>query len=149
MSAEIKCPNCGHQFEPTDLIREEIQREANAKAEEWKKKKEKDFADEKQKLQQQLEEAIRKSVSEDYETRFRLLDQSNKENEEKLRLARQQQLEFLKKERELKTKEAELELAVQKKLQEERDKLTAEIRKLEEQRIATKETEYQLRLKEM
>ena len=41
MPTEIKCPNCGHEFEPTDLIRDEIQKEVNSKAEEWKKKKEK------------------------------------------------------------------------------------------------------------
>jgi hypothetical protein len=38
---------------------------------------------------------------------------------------------------------------VQKKLQEEREKLSGEIRKLEEQRIAARETEFQLRMKEM
>ena len=27
MSTEIKCPNCGHEFEPTDSIREEVQKE--------------------------------------------------------------------------------------------------------------------------
>ena len=69
--------------------------------------------------------------------------------EEKLKEARQQQVEFLRKEQELKNKEAELELSVQKKLQEEREKLSTEIRKLEEQRISAKETEFQLRLKEM
>ena len=34
MATEIKCPNCGHEFEPTDLIRDEIQKEVNSKAEE-------------------------------------------------------------------------------------------------------------------
>jgi hypothetical protein len=137
MTTEIKCPKCGHEFEPGDSIREEIQKEVNAKAEEWKRKKEKE-----------LEENLRKNISTDFETKLRLLEQNNKENEEKLKQARQQQLEFLKKEQELKNKEAELELSVQKKLQEERDKLANEIRKLEEQRIVAKETEFQLRLKE-
>ncbi|MFZ9388435.1 MAG: DUF2130 domain-containing protein, partial [Chitinophagaceae bacterium] len=69
--------------------------------------------------------------------------------ETKLKQAREQQVEFLKREQELKNKEAELELSVQQKLQQEREKLAVEIRKLEEQRIAAKETEFQLRLKEM
>jgi len=25
MATEIKCPECGHEFEPTDFIRDEIQ----------------------------------------------------------------------------------------------------------------------------
>jgi hypothetical protein len=138
MSAVIKCPKCGNEFEPNESIRDEIQKEVNQKAEEWKRKKEKE-----------LEESLRKNISSDFETKLRLLEQNNKDNEEKLKQARQQQLDFLKKEQELKNKEAELELSVQKKLQEEREKLSGEIRKLEEQRIVARETEFQLRMKEM
>jgi hypothetical protein len=120
---------------------------------EWQRKKEEAFnsqmAEERKKIQQDTEQAIRKKISSDFEIQLRQLEQNNKENEEKLKEARQQQVEFLRKEQELKTKEAELELSVQKKLQEEREKLSTEIRKLEEQRISAKETEFQLRLKEM
>ncbi len=153
MSTTIKCPQCGNEFEPTESIRQEIEKELNQKATEWQKRKNEEFQikieEEKIRLQQILEENIRKSISSDYENQLRLLQQSNKENEEKLKEARQQQVEFLKKEQELKTKEAELELSVQKKLQIERERLSVEIRKLEEQRIAAKETEFQLRMKEM
>lgn len=153
MSAEIKCPECGHQFEPNDAIREEVEKELRSKAADWQKKKNDEFQvkleEEKKRLQTALEESLRKNISADFENKLRLLEQNNKDNEEKLKQARQQQLEFLKKEQELKNKEAELELSVQKKLQEEREKLSVDIRKLEEQRIAAKETEFQLRLKEM
>ncbi len=153
MATEIKCPNCGHQFEPNESIREEIEKELRTKAADWQKKKNEEFQlkldDEKKRLQQSLEENIRKNVSADFENKLKLAEQNNKDNEEKLKQARQQQLEFLKKEQELKNKEAELELSVQKKLQEEREKLSVEIRKLEEQRINAKETEFQLRLKEL
>jgi hypothetical protein len=149
MPTDIKCPSCGHEFQPTDAIRDEIQKEANAKADEWKKKKEKEFTEEKIKLQQDLEETLRRSISSDFENQLRLLEKNNKENEEKLKQARQQQLEFLKKEQELKNKEAELEISLQKKLQAERETLSAEIRKLEEQRMAAKETENNLRMKEL
>lgn len=80
---------------------------------------------------------------------MRLLQEANKDNEDKLRTSRQKELEFLKKEQDLKNKEAELELSVQRQLQEERGKLSEEIRQLEEQKSASRETEYQLRLKEM
>lgn len=153
MATEIKCPNCGHGFEPTDSIRDEVQRELRTKMTEWQKQQQQKFdaqlLDEKKKTQQETEELIRKSISADFENKLRLLEQNNKDNEEKLKQARQQQLDFLKKEQELKNKEAELELSVQQKLQAEREKLTADIRKLEEQRIAARETEFQLRMKEM
>lgn len=153
MSTEIKCPHCGHEFEPTDSIREEVQRELRSKMSEWQKQQQQKFEtqllEEKKKTQQETEEQIRKSISADFEHKLKLAEQNNREYEEKLKQAREQQTEFLRKEQELKHKEAELELSVQKKLQEEREKLAGEIRKLEEQRIAAKETEFQLRLREM
>ena len=153
MITTIKCPNCGNEFEPNETLREEVKKELRDEMKEWKKKQEEAFiaqiGEERKRIQQETETIIRKAVSSDYENRLRLLDQNNKDNEEKLKLARQQQLEYLKKEQELKTKEEELELSVQKKVLAEREKLAEEIRKLEDQRIAAKETEFQLRLKEM
>jgi len=153
MATMIKCPKCGNEFEPNESIRDQIKKELNQKAIEWQKRKDEEFQlkmnEEKKRIQQQLEENIRRSISLDYENQLRLLSQTNKDNEEKLKEARQQQLELFKKEQELKNREAELELSVQKKLQLERERLSVEIRKLEEQRIATIETEYRLRMKEM
>ncbi len=149
MPSNIKCPECGHEFEPNDAIRDEVQRELRQKMMEWQHQKQNEFEAEKKKIQAETEEALRKHIASDFENQIRLLEQNNKDNEEKLRLARQQQLEILKKEQELKNKEAELEIEVQKKLHAEREKLAEDIRKLEEQRIAAKETEFQLRLKEM
>jgi hypothetical protein len=100
-------------------------------------------------MQQQFELNKRKTIAADFETKLRLLQQSNKEQEDKLVQARQKELEFLQKEQHLKNKEAELELSVQRKLQEERVKLSEELRKLEEQKTAARETEYQLRLREL
>lgn len=149
MPEQIKCPNCGHEFEPNDAIRDEVQKELRQKMLEWQNQKQKEFDIERTKIQKETEETLRKNIASDFENKLRLLEANNKDNEEKLKEARQQQLEILKKEQELKNKEAELEISVQKKLQEEREKLSTEIRKLEEQRIAAKETEFQLQLREL
>ncbi|MBS1609374.1 MAG: DUF2130 domain-containing protein [Bacteroidetes bacterium] len=178
MSTIIKCPNCAHEFPLEDALNDELkisiekekqelrqkmtdhlkkkEEEIARKEKDWQtqlQKKDSEFEEqikrEKEKLQQQLEQNLRKSIASDFENKLRLLEQNNKDNEEKLKEARQQQLEFLKKEQELKNKEAELELSVQKKLQTEREKLSDEIRKLEEQKAAAKETEMQLRMKEL
>ncbi|MDP4263336.1 MAG: DUF2130 domain-containing protein [Bacteroidota bacterium] len=153
MPTEIKCPNCGHPFEPNDAIREEVEKELRSKAADWQKKKNEEFQikleEERKRLQQTLEETLRKTISSDFENKLRLLEQNNKDNEEKLKQARQKELEFLKKEQELKNKEAELEINVQKQLQREREKLTEEIRKIEEQKTVNKEAEYQLKIKEL
>ena len=104
---------------------------------------------EKIKLQQQLEEQIRKSIAGDYENKLKFLEQRDQDNEEKLRQSRQRELEFLRKEAEMKTREQELEILLQKKLSEERERISEEIRKIEAQKNQVKETEYQLRLREM
>lgn len=153
MSTEIKCPSCGHLFEPNDAIREQVEAELRIKVADWQKKKNEEFLqkmeEEKKQFRETMEAGIRKSIAADYETQLKLAEQNNKDYEEKLKLARQQQVEFLKKEQDLKNKEAELELTLQKQLQEEREKLSLEIRKLEEQRMSAKETEFQLQLKEL
>ncbi len=153
MSTEIKCPSCGHSFAPNDAIREEVEKELRNKAAEWQKKKSEEFQlkleEEKKRLQESMEETTRKSIAAEFENKLTILEQANRTNEEKIKEARQQQLDFLRKEQELKLKEEELELSLQKKLQEEREKLSGDLRKLEEQRIAAKETEFQLRIKEM
>ncbi len=153
MATDIKCPNCGHQFEPNEAIREEVEKELRSKAADWQKKKNDEFQlkleEEKKKIQQFLEENIRKNISADFENKLKLAEQNNKDNEEKLKLARAKELEFLKKENELKAKEEELELSIQKKLNEERSKLSVEIRQLEEQKNAAKETDYQLKVKDL
>jgi hypothetical protein len=149
MTDNIKCPKCGHEFEPNDIIRDEIQKELRKKMEDWMRNKEKEFAGEKIKLQQDLEENLRKKILADYDNKLRLLEQDNKDSQEKLKEARQKEAEFLRKEMDLKNKEAEIEINIQKQLQREREKLSDEIRKIEEQRIIAKETEYQLRQKEM
>jgi len=153
MATEIKCPNCGHQFEPNDAIREEVEKELRSKAADWQKKKNEEFQlkleEERKRMQQSMEENIRKNLTADFENKLHLLEQSNKDNEEKLKLARQKELEYLKKEQELKNKEDELEITVQKKLQQEREKLSEDLRKIEEQKVAARESEFQLRLKEL
>ena len=153
MATEIKCPNCGHLFEPNDAIRDEVEKELRTKAADWQKKKNEEFMikleEEKKIIQQTLESNIRRTISSDFENKLRMLEQNNKDNEEKLKLSRQKELEFLQKEQQLKNKEEEIEITVQKLLHKDREKLSEDIRKIEEQKIAAKETEYQMRLKEL
>ncbi len=123
----------------------EFQQQAQAVATEYTQK----LQEEKIKLQQSLEINLRKSIGADFENQLNLLTQNNKDNEEKLKLARQKELEFLQKEQALQTREAELELSVQRKLQEERTRLSEDLRKQEEEKTAIREIEHQLKRKEL
>lgn len=178
MANDIKCPNCGHVFDVENVLAADIEQrykqefqdklqkslskvedekkklEADQLQFEEKKKKENElFAQklqqEKQKLETEIQEQLRKSISSDYENRLKLLQQADADKEIKLIEARKKELDFLQKEQQLKNKEAELELTLQKKLQEERTLITEQVRNLEAEKNSQKETAYQLKLKEM
>lgn len=177
MSTTIICPNCRNEFEPQAAIAEVIAREFDEKLLleknklsnefqklqtilekerkefEEKKKIENDlFADrlqkEKVKLQTEIQEQMTKSIAGEFENKMKLLQDSNRNNEEKLRIARQTEIEFLKKEQAIKDKEANLELQLHKMLQEERTLITERIRKQELEKNSLKENELHMKLKE-
>src|SRR5436190_10959483 len=127
MANNIKCPNCGNVFDVENVLAADIEIkyqqqyqerlnqslgkiEADKKRleveqqqfEEKKKRENELFAQklqqEKLKLETEIQEQLRKSISSDYENRMRLLEDSNKDNEEKLKEARKKELDFLQKE---------------------------------------------------
>ena len=145
----IKCPQCNYEFQPNEAIRAEVETQLRAKMNDWKRKKDDEYQKlldkkdeeaqkqllaERKKVQEQIEAQIKKKLEGDYETQMKMLQEQNAEHEEKLKEAREKELAFLKKERELKDKEQELEIQLQKKLQEEADKLSDQIRKQEEEK---------------
>lgn len=107
------------------------------------------LAEEKKLLRETMEEDLRKRIASDFENKLRMADEANKENEERLKLARARELDFLRKEQEMKKMEEELELQVQRKLQEQRMEMTEQIRKQEAEKNSIRETEHQLRVKEL
>ncbi len=164
MPTDIKCPNCGHSFPMEDAVAEEYKKDLRDRMQTFMRDKEREFQkkteqqdalfagkldEERRRIQTATEQTLRKSITSDFENKLRMLEDANKDNEEKLRTSRQKELEFLKKEQDLKNKEAELELSVQRLVQEERIRLSEEIRQLESQKTAAKETDYQMKLKEL
>ena len=178
MANNIKCPNCGHVFDVENVLAADIEQkfqqlyktklnESLQKVEEdkkrldterlqfdEKKKKENEiFAtklqQEKLRLETEIQEQVTKSIAADFENKLRILQNNNNDNEEKLKEARKKEFEFLQKEQELKNKEAELDITIQKKLQAERTILGEQIRHQESEKNSLKETAYLLKLKEM
>jgi hypothetical protein len=178
MESLIKCPNCSHEFAPREAIAQALEKEYQDKLNrdrqklteqfssqqkllqqqqmEFEKKKEREnelFAErinkEKIKLENELQEKLRRSISTDFENQLKLLQQANFDNEEKLRSARQKELEFLKKEKELKMQAEEMEIQLEKKLAAERELLIEQIRKQEREKNEIKETEHSLKFKEL
>ena len=178
MATLITCPNCKNEFAPEDAIAKSLEKEYEVKLnadrqkllkqfsdqqkiledqqKDFEKKKEKEnelfterLQKEKQKIEVETQERLRKSISVDFENQLRILKETNVDNEEKLKSARQKELEFLKKVQELKNKEEEMEIALQKRLSEERATLSDLIRKQELEKNIIKETENTLKFKEI
>ncbi len=167
MSTEVKCPSCGHSFPLEEAIGKEYEQELRDKMITWQKKKDEEFQkkEEEFKIQQkdlalkyeqqfaqeklQLEEGVRKSIASDFENKLTFLENTNKENQEKLKLAGQKELDFIKKEQDLKIRAEEMELEIQRKMQAERNQIVDQIKKQEIEKNLLKETEHQLRVKEL
>ncbi|TSD67999.1 DUF2130 domain-containing protein [Inquilinus sp. KBS0705] len=107
------------------------------------------LSDEKKQLQLTLEENLRKAIATDFENQLTMLQKSVNDSAEKLKESRQKELEFLQREQSLKQKEEEMEVALQRKLQEQRAEIAEQIRKQEIEKYSIKDTEHQLKVKEM
>ncbi|MFL5789717.1 MAG: DUF2130 domain-containing protein [Flavisolibacter sp.] len=178
MPTNIKCPNCATEFDVQDVLSADVEQkfrleyenklqqsfaqlnlekknleDRQKQFEETRKKENEIFQQklqqEKQKMESDIQQQMRKSIGEDYENQLRMLKENMQENEEKLKGARLKELEFLRKEQELKNKEQEIEINIQKRLLEERDFLAQQIRKEEVERVLIRETEFQLKVKEL
>lgn len=167
MSTEVKCPSCGHSFPLEEVIGKEYEQELRDKMIAWQKKKDEEYLkkEEEFKIQQKelaaryeqqfaqekskIEEGLRQAIAVDFENKLSFLENANKENQEKLKLAGQKELEFIRKEQELKIRAEEMELEVQRKMQNERNLLIEQIKKQEIEKNLLKETEHQLRVKEL
>ena len=131
---------------------EELQREIKEhlkKLQSQEQAFEQKLIEEKKNLQQSLEQSIRKNISADFENKLVMLESNNQQNEEKLKLARQKELEFLRKEQDLINKEAELQLELQKQLNVERATIQEQISRQEREKSIMKDTEHQLKLREL
>jgi hypothetical protein len=130
-----------------------VQNELRGQMKEWQKQKEIETAAlieaEKKKMHADLENNLKKNIAADYEAQLQQFQKNASEAETKLQAARAKEIEFLQKEQGLKTKEAELELTLQRKLIEERGKLQEQLAKEEAEKIGLKEQEYALRTKEL
>jgi len=171
MATEVKCPSCNYSFPIEEVMTEEYKKQLRKQMQQYTQQKEDEFRKkedefatkhrqqqqqfeqrllvEKRELQQSIEETTRRTIQADVENQMRMLENSVKESDEKLKQSRQKELEFLKKEQSLKQREEELELVTQRKLQEQREALAEQIRKQEAEKFSMRDTEYQFKVKEL
>jgi hypothetical protein len=178
MTNNITCPKCGEVFDVENVLSADIEKkiqkeyqiklnqsldkieadkkklEEDQKNFDEKKKKENEIFAEKLKteivkIEKEKEDEVTRKISGEFENKLKMLQDSNTEAANKLKEAREKELIFLQKEKELQNKEAELDITIQKKLQQERNQLTETIRSQEQDRNAVKEDELNMRMKEL
>jgi hypothetical protein len=149
----VTCPKCQHNFEPTDAIREEVEKELRGKMTDWQKKKEEEttalLAEQKITIENELAEKLKKEVGTQYEQKIKAMQQNESAMSKQVKDFQEKELEFLKQVQVIQAKEAELELELQRKLVKERESLKAQIQKEETERGSLKDQEYQLKVKEL
>ncbi|MEY4051978.1 MAG: DUF2130 domain-containing protein [Chitinophagia bacterium] len=149
----VTCPKCQHNFEPTDAIREEVEKELRGKMTDWQKKKEEEtnilLAEQKIAIENELAEKLKKDLGAQYDHKIKLMQQNESAMSKQVKDFQEKELEFLKQVQAIQAKEAELELELQRKLVKERETLKAQIQKEEIERGSLKDQEYQLKVKEL
>jgi len=149
----VSCPKCQHSFEPTDAIREEIEKELRGKMTDWQKKKEDEttqlLAEQKEKIETELAVQLKKNLTEEYDHKLKMAQERQENMSKQVKEFQEKELEFLKQVQAIQTKEAELELELQRKLMTERESLKAQIQKEEAERVSLKDQEHLLKVKEL
>ena len=149
----VSCPKCYHSFEPTDAIREEVEKELRGKMTDWQKKKEEEtnqlLADQKLKIENELSEQLKKNIAEQYEHKLKLAHEGQENMGKQVKEFQEKELAYLKQEQAMQTREAELEIELQRKLNTERESLKVQIQKEEAERLSIKEQEHTLKVKEL
>jgi hypothetical protein len=104
--------------------------------------------EEKARIETEVSAKLEKEIANNFENKLAILQKNDIENSAKLKVAQQKELEYLAKENQLKNKEAELDLEVQRKLSIERQVISLDLKKLEDQRVQQIKDEFALKIAE-
>ncbi len=83
MNTTIVCPQCAHEFQPTDAIRDELQKELRSQMVEWQRKKDDEYRRKESEHQKQLQQK-------DEEARALLAEERRKISEQLTQQIKQQ-----------------------------------------------------------
>lgn len=119
-ASDITCPKCSHQFSLSDEFQKNMETEKKQVQEEAEKsakeKYDKNLEKEKMHLWRKAQKIAQEKSEEKFSLQMKDLENQNAENQKKLEISQQKELDFLKKERDLDEKSQNLELELEKKL---------------------------------
>jgi hypothetical protein len=144
MGTEIKCPNCGHQFELNESLKNEVEKELRGKMQDWQKKKEEEFEKQKNLL---LAEALKKA-GEDTAAKMRSLEEEAKLKTQQLQDLQKKELDLMREKNALEEKQKNLEVEIEKRFLEKRKEIEESTIKREQELFDLKTKEYKLQMEQ-
>ncbi len=142
MGTEITCPNCGHQFELNESLKNEVEKELRGKMMDWQKKKEEEFEKQKNLL---LTDALKKA-GEETAAKMRSLEEEAKIKTQQLQDLQKKELDLMRDKNALEEKQKNLEVEIEKRFLEKRKEIEESAIKREHELFDLKTKEYKLQM---
>ncbi len=144
MANEIKCPNCGHQFELNESLKNEVEKELRGKMQDWQKKKEEEFENQKT----AIETAAQKKAIEESAVKLKMLEEETRLKTQQLQDGEKKQLELLRDKSALEEKQKNFEMELEKRFLEKRKEIEDSTIKREQELFDLKTREYKLQMEQ-
>ena len=144
MATEVKCPNCGHQFELNESLKNEVEKELRGKMIDWQKKKEEEFDKQKNVL---VNDAIKKA-GEETAAKLKSLEEDARIKTQQLQELQKKELDLLRDKNALEEKQKNLEVEIEKRFLEKRKEIEESAIKREQELFDLKTKEYKLQMEQ-
>lgn len=156
----ITCPKCGAKIELTEALSKEIElsikkqyedkiEKTKAEAENMMKEKDLEFKVILDEERKKIVEKVKKEATESLRVELGDMQEQLKEKDDKLKEARQHELDLRKEQRELKDREKQLEIELERRLDKERDEIIKKLSSAFEEKHRLKDKEKDKQLEDM
>lgn len=144
MTTEIKCPNCGTEFELNESLKNEVEKELRGKMMDWQKKKEDEFEKQKTAL---INDTLRKATD-DTVVKIKALEEESRIKTQQLQTLQKKELDLLRDKNALEEKQKNMEVEIEKRFLEKRKEIEESAIKREQEIFDLKTKEYKLQMEQ-
>jgi hypothetical protein len=144
MATEIKCPNCGTEFELNESLKNEVEKELRGKMMDWQKKKEEEFEKQKTAL---INDTLRKATD-DTVIKIKALEEESRIKTQQLQTLQKKELDLLRDKNALEEKQKNMEVEIEKRFLEKRKEIEDSAIKKEQELFDLKTKEYKLQMEQ-
>lgn len=144
MTTEIKCPNCGTEFELNESLKNEVEKELRGKMMDWQKKKEDEFEKQRTAL---INDTFRKATD-DTVVKIKVLEEESRIKTQQLQTLQKKELDLLRDKNALEEKQKNMEVEIEKRFLEKRKEIEESAIKREQEIFDLKTKEYKLQMEQ-